>query len=101
MTGEHLQKRTDCSEMPRLEIDSDLSATFVTFQPPILFHRLAEELLMILRTLSTFLVLFLPFVQATAVTIAISSNEQQCYYADVDKAREKLGVSVVELFLDK
>ena len=31
-------------------------------------------------------------VKATALTTAIAANERLCFYADVDKAGEKLGV---------
>jgi hypothetical protein len=31
-------------------------------------------------------------VRATALTTALSPNERLCFYADVDKAGEKLGV---------
>lgn len=31
-------------------------------------------------------------VRATALTTAIAANERLCFYADVDKAGEKLGV---------
>lgn len=34
-------------------------------------------------------------VKATALTTAIAANERLCFYADVDKAGEKLGVSVI------
>jgi hypothetical protein len=36
--------------------------------------------------------LFIPAVYGSALTVAISANEQQCYYADVDKPKEKIGV---------
>lgn len=32
-------------------------------------------------------------VDATALTTAIGANERLCFYADVDKAGEKIGVS--------
>lgn len=34
-------------------------------------------------------------VKATALTTAIAANERLCFYADVDKAGEKLGVSAI------
>lgn len=38
--------------------------------------------------------LCLPFaVQGSALTTAIAPNERLCFYADVDKAGEKIGVS--------
>ena len=36
--------------------------------------------------------LLLTPVAATALTTAIAANERLCFYADVDKAGEKLGV---------
>jgi protein ERP2 len=33
-------------------------------------------------------------VKAAALTTALSANERLCFYADVDKAGEKLGVSL-------
>ena len=36
--------------------------------------------------------LFVAPVRATALTTAIAANERLCFYADVDKAGEKLGV---------
>ena len=35
---------------------------------------------------------FVEYVAATALTTAIAANERLCFYADVDKAGEKLGV---------
>lgn len=34
-------------------------------------------------------------VDATALTTAIGPNERLCFYADVDKAGEKIGVSCI------
>lgn len=33
-----------------------------------------------------------PLVRASALTTAIAANERLCFYADVDKAGEKIGV---------
>ena len=33
------------------------------------------------------------YAAATALTTAIAANERLCFYADVDKAGEKIGVS--------
>ena len=40
------------------------------------------------------LFLALPFgnVAGSALTIAVGPNEKQCFYTDVDKAKEKIGV---------
>ncbi|KAH7923589.1 hypothetical protein BV22DRAFT_1113316 [Leucogyrophana mollusca] len=49
--------------------------------------------MILLHILSSFLLL-LPFVRlarATALTTAIAANERLCFYADVDKAGEKIG----------
>lgn len=44
---------------------------------------------------SLFLLLHLiPLALTSALTTAISANERLCFYADVDKAGEKIGVSV-------
>ena len=50
---------------------------------------------MILPLLSVLLLLFssCPTATSTALTTAISANERLCFYADVDKAGEKIGVS--------
>ena len=36
---------------------------------------------------------------ASALTTAIGANERLCFYADVDKAGEKIGVSALRVFL--
>lgn len=47
------------------------------------------------RTLSLAVTLWLAaYVRASALTAPIPANARQCYYADVDKAGEKLGVRV-------
>ena len=38
-------------------------------------------------------------VDATALTTAIGANERLCFYADVDKAGEKIGVSIFGSFV--
>lgn len=51
---------------------------------------------MILLNLFASVVLFLAAVQrvkATALTTIIAPNERLCFYADVDKAGEKIGAS--------
>ena len=35
---------------------------------------------------------------AAALTTSIGANERLCFYADVDKAGEKIGVSILRLF---
>lgn len=46
-----------------------------------------------LRVLSSFVFLYLlVLVQASALTTAIAPNERVCFFADVDKAGEKIGV---------
>ena len=50
---------------------------------------------MILHSLFTSLLVLFPLcrtVKATALTTAITANERLCFYADVDKAGEKIGV---------
>lgn len=42
--------------------------------------------------LSFFLLLLTTSVYGSALTTAISPNERLCFYADVDKAGEKIGV---------
>jgi hypothetical protein len=42
--------------------------------------------------LSALLLSSAPVARATALTTAIAANERLCFYADVDKAGEKLGV---------
>jgi protein ERP2 len=49
---------------------------------------------MILPQLFLFLILLCRYVRATALTTAIAANERLCFYADVDKAGEKIGVSI-------
>lgn len=43
---------------------------------------------------SLLLLHIMPLVQATALTTSLAPNERLCFYADVDKAGEKIGVSV-------
>lgn len=43
---------------------------------------------------SLLLLHIIPLVQATALTTSLAPNERLCFYADVDKAGEKIGVSV-------
>ena len=40
---------------------------------------------------ASMLLLLLPAVSATAFTTTISANERLCFYADVDKPKEKIG----------
>ena len=53
----------------------------------------------------TFFLALLCFLQlalrthAAALTTSIGANERLCFYADVDKAGEKIGVSTLRLFL--
>ena len=42
---------------------------------------------------SLLLLHIIPLVQATALTTSLAPNERLCFYADVDKAGEKIGVS--------
>ena len=50
---------------------------------------------MLLSALLAATALVLPaLVESTALTTPISPNERLCFYADVDKAGEKIGVSV-------
>lgn len=42
-----------------------------------------------------FLCFLFSTVNATALTTALSPNERLCFYADVDKAGEKLGVCLL------
>jgi hypothetical protein len=50
---------------------------------------------MILRFLSflLFLLQSIQLVRSTALTTVIAANERLCFYADVDKSGEKIGVS--------
>lgn len=50
----------------------------------ILFHLLAASLLFLAS---------IQRVKASALTTVIAPNERLCFYADVDKAGEKIGVS--------
>jgi hypothetical protein len=64
-------------------------------------QRIPISLAMILRLLP---LLFLyaqlvARVEAVALTTAIAANERLCFYADVDKAGEKLGVRVCKVFI--
>jgi hypothetical protein len=40
------------------------------------------------------LLFFALTVKASALTTAVSANERLCFYADVDKAGEKIGVRI-------
>lgn len=58
-------------------------------------------LLMILRYITTLIfvvaavVFYAPGVQASALTTTVGPNEKLCFYADVDKEGEKIGVSII------
>ena len=48
---------------------------------------------MVLLHLLSLLLLGSCYVEGSALTTAIGANERLCFYADVDKAGEKIGVS--------
>lgn len=61
------------------------------YQPSIMILRLYST--MRLLSLALFLMASLPMiVRATALTTTVGPNEKLCFYADVDKEGEKLGV---------
>jgi hypothetical protein len=45
--------------------------------------------------MNLFLFFLVSSVNAAALTTALSANERLCFYADVDKAGEKLGVCLI------
>jgi len=56
------------------------------------------RLTQLLSSLFVFLCLSIA-VKASALTTAIGPNERSCFYADVDKAGEKIGVSAKVLII--
>src|ERR1700730_13930450 len=66
------------------------------------FAELVTAVMTVLHILSAlFIIRFLPLAWCAALTTAVSANERLCFYADVDKAGEKIGVSKFDVnFLD-
>jgi len=52
--------------------------------------------MVVVQLISSFLFLFslFPFINAAALTTQLAANERLCFYADVDKVGEKIGVSL-------
>ena len=52
--------------------------------------------MVVIQLISSFLFLFslFPFINAAALTTQLAANERLCFYADVDKVGEKIGVSL-------
>ncbi len=55
-------------------------------------------LLLSIISCTLFLLQLLSAASATALTTAIAANERVCFYADVDKAGEKLGVCTLQAY---
>ncbi|KAG8843278.1 hypothetical protein FRB96_004209 [Tulasnella sp. 330] len=52
---------------------------------------IARSFRIVCLTLGAFLLGLAPTVQATALTTAVHANQRLCFYADADKAGEKIG----------
>ena len=78
-----------------LAAPSDPSQNQTSRQNRILTAGLHGKMVVVLHLLSTLFFVFsrIYTVKATALTTALAANERLCFYADVDKAGEKIGVS--------
>jgi len=73
---------TSAQKGPRYRLDPDLT------------RMILRRALILLATLISQIHL----IRASALTAAISANQRLCFFADVDKEGEKIGVSIAAIF---